>query len=98
MTTRTTDYAAMARVHALLHQAADEVDDAAISMPASVHAGPLANKVAELMLSISEESVEAVIRLRLAATTVQLALENYAYIEHEAERESRNVGRQMGVN
>ncbi len=47
------DHGSMAEIHRLLHEAADQVDQAAASMPDAVYAGPLADKVAKMAASLT---------------------------------------------
>ncbi len=92
------DYAAMDRIHRLLHDAADRIDEAATSMPESVHAGPLPDRVGKLLLGVSVGCFTGLVHLRLAAASVQHALDNYASGDYVTEREAELVSRRLDAD
>lgn len=95
MSTRNIDYESMAEVHRLLHEAADRLDESAKAMPTDVHAGPFALEIAKLIAPLSAGTVQAIVRLRLAARDIRVAMENYAQSEYEADLKARNVGTKL---
>ncbi|GAB3418716.1 hypothetical protein [Flindersiella endophytica] len=61
---------ALLKIAQLLFEAADQIDDAAATMPTEIQAGPLADQVGELQSVLITQQVELVVRTRMAALAV----------------------------